>query len=305
MHRLFLTWSVTARRLTALPFACLLSVCLLFGVGIGHPITTGAGASVAGGAQGDESGVTVSLRRSESITLPAGKGRGGVPCRAWSNLYIFEIMPLAGLANPFPIEGPPGEKYHMLHCPAPNLPISVYTIWLQSDPPPRPVIDWLIEQAVARAEAPVPVVASSPPGTPERPYLTGLGTWWWIDDAHWQPVRATARFPGADTPAITALLQPQSSAWTLDGEQIACAQGVAWTPADGADTDRAGYCGLTPRRVSPAGGSPLDIAVSYRVSLACEPAVMCRGLQPPGPVIRHHTEPVHITQIRPVLVGPP
>jgi hypothetical protein len=200
----------------------------------------------------------------------------------------------------------PAGTWVMVRCPDhPNSVLAgdVYALYEPAEPTRR-VVDLVVARAYDRTQlTPIEVVAS-PDGSPERPLLTQLPTWLWIDSGQWAPVSASASLPGI-TATVTAAPSDRVR-WSLSGQGRRAALSVICDgPGVGYDftlsEDRQhSDCTLTPVRTADADGASLSLRVTWDYAVACAP-IACPVSLPA--VVTESVQPVTIIEVRGVIIG--
>ncbi|NNE72876.1 MAG: hypothetical protein HKN26_04365 [Acidimicrobiales bacterium] len=137
--------------------------------------------------------------------------------------------------------------------------------WALGDRPPQLVVDWIVARTVAELEIPVLPVASAPAGTASAPMITGLPTWFWVDEAVWQPVQVNA--PEVFGVVVTVTAEPvglrvsNQSAWRPCG-----AGGQPFRPGQ---PDHVSRCTLSYEHSSARAPQAAAARIRWRVSYAC------------------------------------
>ncbi len=211
---------------------------------------------------------------------PGGGGSGGsvtctqggkpVPCYdpnwGWLGQDGCRYKP-----DPSPPDGatPPAGKdpstgaWYMRTCPAiDGRDESVEAVWMEARD--LPIVGTLITQALAELHMPRPHISLNP--APPAPQVVHVPTWLWVDQAMWQPQKATASVPGL---AVTAVATPTKVTWTTgDGATTVCnGPGAAWTREAGplAESD-CGHTYTTTSRTAPGGKFTVRAAVTWQTT---------------------------------------
>ncbi len=190
----------------------------------------------------------------------------------------------------------------MIRCPAhphPVIAADVYAIYQPGDPPRR-VIDLVVSRAYDQTELTEFELEASPEGSPDRPLLTQLPTWLWVDGDQWGPVSASAGLPGV-TATVTAM-PVDEVIWSLSGQHvptsITCATpGLPFDPTR-LDAAQPSHCVLTPTRTTRIGTSAITLVTTWRYAVACAP-VACTTTLPE--VTAESSRPVSIIEVRGVV----
>lgn len=172
----------------------------------------------------------------------------------------------------------------------------VVHLWPRGEGLPPAVRDLLVDAAVDALEVPYLAPQSSPAGTPDRPLITGLETWLWVDPGSWRAVDAQAAIPAA---TVTATARPVGLAWQPgDGSTTGACRGpgTPWSPAVPAGAEAP--CGHRYERTSadsPGGTWPLGVTVRWEVTWSCEPGC---GTGQGAPFVLTVTRPVTVEQVQ-------
>jgi hypothetical protein len=175
--------------------------------------------------------------------------------------------------------------------------VEILHVWGQGEGLPPEVRDRLVDAAVDHLTVPYLVPRSSPAGTPDRPLVTGLDTWIWVEPAQWAPVSAQASIPVA---TVTAVASPTAlSVDPGDGSPATTCTGPG-EPWDGQPDEVPAPCGHRYHRTSgsaPGGTWPLAITVTWDITWTCNPGCGS-GTGPPFVLTTTRPSTVHQIQTR-------
>lgn len=251
-----------------------------------------------------------------TATHPSWTGRASVP--GWVNTCTHELITGADALDWLSPRGvtwsprdlspqfDPSGEWVMVRCPDhPNSVLAgdVYALYEPAEPTQR-VVDLVVATAYDQTRLTSIVVVASPNGSPERPLLTQLPTWLWIDDGQWTPVSASAALPGI-TARVTATPSDLVT-WSLSGQGpdrgllVTCdGPGVGYDYTL-SEARQHSDCTLTPVRAADPDGALLSLRVTWDFAVACAP-ISCPVSLPA--VVTESVQPVTIIEVRGVIIG--
>ncbi len=183
----------------------------------------------------------------------------------------------------------PDASWGLVRCPDhPNVGVAgdFYAIYEVATPPQR-VIDIVVARASGATVLPELAVLSSPSGSANRPLVTGLSSWLWLEG--WRSASASASLPGI-VASVTAT--PASNvSWRLD----------AGGHVEAVDCQGPGVATLVTCELAPAvrGQGELSAQVRWEYRVACTPAC---AVALPDEVV-DVSIPVRVAEVRGVIVG--
>ena len=255
------------------------------------PMSAARGSEAHGGAYVDGQGSPGAEASDGSITVGGGgSASGSDPCE-WRALISDDRQVAVYDSNGHRLFSRTG-RWLIHYCPGDDL------LALVGGPnlvPEGGAADPAALAEEARRTVPIasPAIHTSPDG--DRRLYTQVPTWFWVDDAWWQPYTVTVT-AGRVTTTLTAT--PRRAVWnTGDGGGVNCdGPGVAWQPRM---SDDATYCKYTYRHSSagrPNGAFPLTLTIEFDVSWSSNVGV-AGGL---AGVTRSATRDVEVGEIQAV-----
>ncbi len=218
-------------------------------------------------------------------------------CAVFANLTNVDVGVLTGspVSEDSEIDD---EVYVLIRCSE-----AFIRWWPEGDPVPAEVLNLLVLSARSR----VPIVPPEPSMSPDGasfPFITQLPVWFWVDDAAWVPVSASASIAQLGL-TVTVTATPSSVLWSPgDGSPaVECGQGTPWNASLPADA--VSDCQHVYTAALSADDGPLLVTnqVTYGLGLSCAPVGLCANASIPDAIAVTGSREVRVTEVRGVITS--
>lgn len=288
----------------------LLALCLVAILGHAAPVAAGGGGDATDApptSSGRKYGATAVAGVPSAGSSPQGK-KILAGCAIVTPLGPNEILDYVGAVGqglvPFDVADLPEDTFfHFVDCPsAPFAGVNWY-VWEIGDPVPPAVVEAVALAAYNESVVPLPNPMSSPEGSLAVPLLVQVETWFWTDEALWQPASVTASIPEFNI-AVTATVAPTQTIWEPgDGSPaITCERGDTWSSTAGDTTPCGHVYTSTTQHDGLVEPFALNATITWTLTYTCVPVNNCTGPpNVPGTITTEVTREIYVTEIKGLL----